>query len=246
MLSLCLVSSLFIVGCKKDTPVVVVEKCDASSYRQVTIGDQVWMVENYRCSKYATESEAYKEGRTSLNRSEAYATTPYYTDATKVHLPDFMPSEMIQQIGYMYNWAAAVGVADGVEQKSFFKEQRQGICPNGWHIPSYDEWNKLQNYIEITQHKGTGTAGYHLKTTSGWSGSCNGDDIYGFSAMAAGVSLGYSVYDVGSTTYFWTDATYGEEENGAYCRALSQDSKSLQLTKHGKEHGLSVRCLKNK
>ncbi|MCQ2351759.1 MAG: hypothetical protein MJ003_07315, partial [Paludibacteraceae bacterium] len=58
------------------------EKCKASDYPQVTIGTQVWMAENYRCSRYDTESEAYKEGRYIIPTSGSLVYTPYYTEVS--------------------------------------------------------------------------------------------------------------------------------------------------------------------
>ncbi len=234
------------------------EKCKASDYPQVTIGTQVWMAENYRCSKYDTQSEAYKEGRyTVLTTSENFVNTPYYTDASErskwdqysQQYGDNLTDEQVAQLGYLYNWAAAVGVADGQQQTTAFTGSRQGICPNGWHIPTDAEWQTLKDYIEKTDEKGKRTAGKHLKTTSGW---YNGDDIYklgldtyGFAALPAGSSMGCVVSYVGNYITFWTATPFNDDDYNAYCRNLSYNTDILDSGYIAKNVGRTVRCLKN-
>jgi uncharacterized protein (TIGR02145 family) len=66
----------------------------------------------------------------------------------------------------------------------------QGICFNGWHIPSNADWDKLMRYVD--NNTGTSnpynshTAGKYLKATSGWGSYGNGEDTYGFSALPGG------------------------------------------------------------
>ncbi len=57
----------------------------------------------------------------------------------------------------------------------------QGICPNGWHLPSTGEWWMLVNAIGGEQ-----VAGTKLKSMEGWDLDGNGTDYYGFSALPGG------------------------------------------------------------
>ena len=255
------------VRCLKDsesptpTPTPADEKCNASDYPQVTIGSQTWMAENYRCSKYDTQSEAYNASwltNNTIPTSESYTYTPYYTDASDkskwlsdskqygVNLTD----AQIKKLGYLYNWAAAVGVADGYDYGTQpFSGNRQGICPNGWHIPSRAEWQTLEYYIEKIDGKGTGTVGKHLKTTSGWysgdSAYKPGLDTYGFAALPAGYAIGSSVGIVGDITYFCTATPSESGSDAAYNRYLGYTNVDLGGYCGSKISGQSVRCLKN-
>jgi len=75
---------------------------------------------------------------------------------------------------------------------SKIKEKHQGICPDGWHIPSNADWDKLFLYVDNDTY-GNGfveedvyissTAGKYLKATYGWNEEGNGVDKYGFSAL---------------------------------------------------------------
>jgi len=93
-------------------------------------------------------------------------------------------------------------------------EGTQGICPNGWHIPSDDEWKILEGTVDSFYPVGDPVwdgisyrgfdAGDNLKTISGWT-SNNGTDLFGFSALPAGrrdQETG-NFYLVTSSSIFW-------------------------------------------
>ncbi len=237
----------------------VTDACD-NTYPVVKIGEQYWMAENLRCNKYATQSEAYNASWLTNNTvptSENYTYTPYYTDASdksKWYSSEYagnLTDAQVAKLGYLYNWAAAVGVADGEKQTKSFTSKRQGICPNGWHIPSRAEWQTLQDYIEKTDGKGTGTAGKHLKTTSGWYDEGNpqtypqGLDTYGFAALPAGYANGSEVSNVGYNTGFWAATPRESYSSIAYGRGLVYDDDFLYDNYNYKDFGPSVRCLRN-
>ncbi len=240
------------------TPTDKVTDACGNTYPVVKIGEQYWMAENLKCNKYATKSEAYNASwltDNTISTSESSTYTPYYTDASdksKWEYDDYagnLTDAQVKKLGYLYNWAAAVGVADGQKQTTAFSGNRQGICPNGWHVPSRAEWQTLQDYIEKTDGKGTGTAGKHLKTTSGW---YNGDsyykpglDTYGFAALPVGYAYGSSVSYVGYYTFFWTATPLESLSYNAYYRTLSYSNDYLYDYYHIKDYGLSVRCLRN-
>lgn len=244
--------SLLVVltGCDKNEPIT--EKCNASDYLQVTIGQQTWMAENYRCSKYDTQSEAYKAGITTVPISETAANTPYYVDASDKSKWDQqfkrsagnLSKAQIAKLGYLYNWAAVMGIAN-IDQTIYSTGNRQGICPNGWHIPSDTEWNKLQSYIEYTQDKGSKTAGKHLKSASGWARNGSGADTYGFAALPSGCfySRYNSLYSIGENFNCWT-STRARTSN-AYYYGMYCGFDHLLNNAEDMRDGYSVRCIKN-
>lgn len=215
-----------------------------NTYKCVTIGSQVWMAENMRCYKYDTQSE--RAGAT-LSTSSRSTYAPYYTDASDKSLWNSnsqeyganLTSEQIGKLGYLYNWAAAVGIAtaeDAEAQTSKFSTNRQGICPNGWHVPTSAEWNTLKDYLGSN-------AGKKLKSTSGWYNGGNGTDEYSFAALPAGRAYGSSVNYVGSYADFWSATPYNS--NFADLRGLSCSSDNLGSTNFNKDYAQSVRCVKN-
>lgn len=205
-----------LAGCNKDNPQPEPEKIQVTdicgnTYNAVTIGNQVWMAENLKCNKYDTESEPYKAGLKTIPTSTEQVNTPYYVDATDNtkwaagHAGSGLSADQIKKLGYLYNWAAVVGVADGEKQTEQFTERRQGICPNGWHVPTLEEIQVLINYIEGIQ--GSNKAGKHLKTTTGWStgaGYTVGADTYGFAGLPSGAGQGGTITLVGEYCYCWT------------------------------------------
>ncbi|MCQ2369325.1 MAG: hypothetical protein MJ007_02480 [Paludibacteraceae bacterium] len=235
---------------------------NGSSYSTVWIGGQNWMAENLRCDKYDTESEAYNASWLTDNTiptSEWYTDTPYYTDASDkskwdkdYDYYDNLTDAQVKKLGYLYNWAAAVGVADGYDYGTKpFSGNRQGICPNGWHVPSRAEWQTLYDYIYSDKSLTSNEVGKYLKTTSGWYDEGEpeeypqGLDSYGFAALPAGHGYGSSVSSVGGITFFWTATPDEVHSYSAYTRHLDYDNDYLDGCGDYKGYGQSVRCLKD-
>lgn len=116
---------------------------------------------------------------------------------------------------------------------SFFQ-----LCPNGWHLPSLDEWKMLINLVGGEQY-----AGANLKSKEGWSNEADGLDIAGFSVLPAGLfnpHMGYLAINEQST--FWAD----DEQDGLYCAIGFYTNNSTYMSCHNDGHfGYSVRCIKN-
>jgi len=197
----------------------VLDDRDGQTYKTVKIGDQWWMAENLN---YETDNSFC------------------YNDS----------AEYCEKYGRLYTWAAAIDSvklandADNPLDCGYGREcgltgKVQGICPSGWHLPSYDEWNAL-----FTAVGGQLNAGKVLKSQTGWYSNGNGTDAFGFSALPAGdryYSGGFD-YD-GYHAYFWS-AT--EDNSGyAYSMFLYYYSKLAYLGDGSKNYGFSVRCLKD-
>src|SRR5690606_2722046 len=103
--------------------------------------------------------------------------------------------EMINKYGLLYN---AYTVLDARE-----------IAPEGWKIPSNEDWKELERYmgmseLEVNGSAWRGTNAYVFKTTTGWS-SNNGTNGYGFSALPAGCRAEAGAYSyLGERANFWT------------------------------------------
>ncbi len=180
-----------------------------NKYNVVKIGSQFWLAENIRCNKYDTESE--RAGAV-IPQGSSNGLNPYFqayplAGSNATTYAGNLSESQIPYLGLFYSWAAAVGFATGTQaqaQTTGFDGDRQGICPNGWHIPVMEDWEELVNYIEVTDGKGEGTAGLHLKTTSGWYNDKNGTDTYGFSALPADRGTTTDTYGVGGWAKYWT------------------------------------------
>ncbi|WP_234971855.1 fibrobacter succinogenes major paralogous domain-containing protein [Fibrobacter sp. UWP2] len=185
---------------------------DGQTYKTVKIGDQVWMAENLN---FKTDS------------SFCYKNT----------------AEYCEKYGRLYRWAAAVGKSESEcgygYTCSLPSGNIQGVCPNGWHLPSKAEWETLFNAVG-----GQSTAGKVLKSTSGWNSGGNGMDAFGFSALPAGIrnSIGGFSSEGGSAD-FWS-STEGDSYY-AYGMYLYYLNDIAYLDYYDKDVGFSVRCIQD-
>ena len=195
----------------------------------------------YKTVTIAPEGTNYSETWMAENLNYETANSYCYEDK----------EENCAKYGRLYTWAAAVGKTE--EECGFGKECNlgngnvQGVCPEGWHLPSQDEWKELIVAVDdnITEYSGENVAGNVLKSQTGWmeySGITN-TDAFGFSALPAGFRL--SDYRVeGKFAYFWSST----ESNSwyVYRMLLYYDTGDADLDDIGKSYGYSVRCLKDK
>lgn len=133
---------------------------DGNTYNTVKIGEQCWMAENLRTTKYADNSLIYQGSGNSTTMGYWY-------------YPNGNPSNK-QTYGLLYNWKA---VMHGATSSNSIPSGVQGICPSGWHVPSDAEWYQLTNYLESQSiyHCG-GNNNWIAKSISsktGWSTSQN-------------------------------------------------------------------------
>lgn len=226
--------------------------CQGNLYPVVQIGTQWWMAENLRSTIYDTESNRKGEP---VKTSSTAKFAPYYTDGrnTVTDYSGELTSDQRQKLGLLYNWGAVVGIAteSDVKARTTSFSNRQGICPNGWHVPTSAEW------ITLEQHDGSeyyyvSLAGKKLKTKSGWFGdkdkdvswnSTRGSDSYGFSALPAGYAVGSGVKEVGRHAYFWTATP--DDSDKATCRNIFADYTDVKNKSFDKSNACSVRCVKN-
>ena len=159
---------------------------DGNVYNTVKIGTQCWMKQNLRTKHYANGGVIYSGGNSSST------TTPYYYNNSSSSIP-------LSLRGYMYNWAA---VMHGAAASDNVPSGVQGICPNGWHLPSYSEGWALINYLRSQSYYYCGSSSSNiaraLAYTSYWKSSSNScaigntqsaNNASGFSAVPAGASL---------------------------------------------------------
>lgn len=124
----------------------------------------------------------------------------------------------------------------------------QGICPEGWHIPSDAEWCILTQTIDstvdctATGYNGT-DAGDKMKDTILWNEISNGTNESGFSALPGGCMGIYHFDDLYLYAYFWSST---EDYPGyAWIRKLSYGLPSVGRFFFNKARGCSVRCVKD-
>jgi len=191
---------------------------DIANYKTVPIGDQVWMAENLNYN---------------VKGSKCYDNKSANCD----------------KYGRLYDWATAMALDASCNDKecaSQIKAKHQGICPSGWHIPSDDDWDELENLAHELGNpaEGKSTEGTKLKSKSGWNNNGNGTDELGFSALPGGLGYsGGSFEDVGNYGYWWSS-----EESGpglVYILRMSYDYENVNQYTNWKSFFRSVRCLQD-
>ncbi|MCQ2337296.1 MAG: fibrobacter succinogenes major paralogous domain-containing protein [Paludibacteraceae bacterium] len=238
--------------------VICLEKCDCDGstvtdadgnvYPLKKIGGQCWMAENIRATHYDTQSEmAGKEIKTV---SGGEVIDPYYVDARNVQggWSISLTKEHRAKLGLLYNWAAIVGLPSESEAKKVtedFREPRQGICPNGFHVPTSAEWEELAAFVG-----GFDIAGSELASKEGWCGSQGyGKDSFGFEAYPGGDGFGANPGGVGgyaclasATAISADEYKYYRIEPPPYSEFPNKSLKTIKITK---KIGTSVRCIRN-
>ena len=216
------------------TPNTVID-FDSNIYQTVEISNQVWMAENLKVTHYP-------DGRIiphvsdfiewisleSNNSDDAYC---------------FYNNDVNSEYGALYTWAAAMG--DNTLSSNANPSGIQGVCPDGWHLPSKSEWEVLISYLG-----GVDVAGGKMKEigTIHWNSPNTGaTNISGFTALPSGYRSFYdgSFGSLGTMAYYWTTSDY---ENSAFAweNFLRYDYENIFDNYNGnKSSGFSVRCVKD-
>jgi uncharacterized protein (TIGR02145 family)/prepilin-type N-terminal cleavage/methylation domain-containing protein len=183
------------------------------SYETVQIGDQCWMAENL-------DSGIIING--GVLQSDNYITEKYCYNNTESNCGIY---------GGLYQWNEAI---------NHNTSTTQGICPTGWHVPTYDDFTILSNYLG-----GILISGEKLKASSTDPIPWDGTNSSNFTALPAGVySESWGTFrSFGSHTYFWSSSNYILNESQTF--HLSGSMTSFSPGNINQAYGLSIRCLKN-
>lgn len=188
---------------------------DGQVYKTVKIGSQWWMQENLNVGNRINGVDTMKNNgiieKYAYNNNEAYADT----------------------YGGLYQWDEAMqyDTTEGI----------QGICPNGWHIPTDAEWKTLEMALGMTQVQAD---------TIGWRGTDQGNQlkvggVSGFQAQLSGYrhySSG-TFYNLGTYATFWSSSQY--DASSVWFRYLISSLTQVFRLNYKKTYGFCVRCLKD-
>jgi len=201
---------------------------DGNKYKTVKIGNQCWMAENLKSNHYAD----------GIAITEVYNYENEYGNGLTY--------------GYLYTWAA---VMNGEPSSNSNPSGVQGVCPNGWHLPSDDEWKELEMTLGMSSTEASylGSRGTHnenqkLKEDEDaflWVDHANrGTNSSGFTALPGGFrSFNGSFYSIEEYAYFWTATVYSETQS--FARNLSYSSDYITRLNGNKLNCYSVRCVQD-
>ncbi len=218
-----IIVGLPLTECSTDSPVDPDEKfavesmsdIDGNVYRTVRIGTQRWMAENLRVTHY-------RDGTAILKVTDNLQYVGLTSGMYRYYNND---SLMAEQSGALYNW-------DAVNSSHI-------LAPEGWHVPTVEEWYELTEFLG-----GSTRAGTKLKSGTGWVKNGNGTDEVGFDGIPTGLWYPYSICSgLDSTAYFWTSSEYNSTQ--AWSRGLLHYYSGLTRNYMTKMHALSVRCVRD-
>lgn len=208
---------------------------DGNSYNIGSIGSQVWMLENFKATRYNDGNPINKIVWNVDQYEPGYALYNFDINYKNVY-------------GAYYN---------------FYAVKTSKLCPVGWHVPTFDEWMILRDYLiangfnydgsttdnKIAKSLATATD-WKLSLIPGTPGSTdypNKRNSSGFTGKPEG-----GCFILGGT---WNWGSEGEDalwwsstesnENGAYFAELPYRWAGLTISSHLKTNAWSVRCLKD-
>jgi uncharacterized protein (TIGR02145 family) len=190
---------------------------DGNKYKTTTIGDQVWMAENLKVTRYndGTSIATGSEAEFKISTNGMY--TVYEGDGGNLN-----------KFGYLYNGYTVLN--------------SNKVCMTGWRVPTPADWGDLASSLG-----GLETAGGRMKAISDLWANPNtaADNASGFSALPGGsycrvcISNGGTFADKGADGYFWSSTTsdfYYVTNNVATLRTKSTGNIN---------DGMAIRCVKN-
>ncbi len=232
-------------SCKQsynDNPAIVIEDAltdvDGNHYDAVRIGDQVWMASNLKTTRYA-DGTLISDGASESSDSIAYRYAPAANES------------YVSNYGYLYNWAA---VMHGATYTNDNPSGVQGVCPEGWHVPSNAEWREMVDYIEEDEdfmYVSTSVA-KALAAPYGWDTTylinTPGRDMLsnnatGFTALPAGYFVFGNYNDLGKYAFYWTTTRTSDVFCGG--RSIGYNTTGASAHEYSLYYGLSVRCVQD-
>lgn len=208
---------------------------DNRAYRWVKIGDQVWMSENLAWLPKVSPS------------ADGSFTEPFYYvhSYNRTNVSEAKTTDNYKTYGVLYNWPAALEA-----------------CPEGWHLPSNDEWEQLAQYVNTQfgpysreESSWTDGEGDHLSVSYGVLGKylanfLDGTNDFGFSGSPGSFRSSQGDFGyLGSFGYWWSATESSNYDYKAWETGLAIPYKSLipafKMNCTNRDVGNSVRCIKD-
>ncbi|MFN5619669.1 MAG: FISUMP domain-containing protein, partial [Flavobacteriales bacterium] len=195
---------------------------EGNVYKTIIIGNQEWMAENLKTSKYNNGENIPSITSNSIwSGLTTGATCWYNNDSATYNCP----------YGKLYNWYSVV--------------DNRKLCPTGWHIPSEPEWTILSNNLG-----GASISGGKLKSagTQYWPNpNAAGTNISGFSGIPGGYRINNSgtFFNFANVGFWWSSTQPNGQSALYYYLIASSNSLTSFSFDGGRTAGYSVRCIRD-
>jgi uncharacterized protein (TIGR02145 family) len=196
---------------------------EGNTYKTVKIGTQLWMAENLKTSKYSDGSNIPNITDNIQWKRDTTGAWSYYNNDAANNI----------KYGKLYNWYAVSKNTNG----------NKNLCPNGWHVPTDEEWTILTDYLDL----GESVAGGKMKEvgTINWlNPNKDATNTSLFTGLPGGCRS--SIGSFGYFGYFgsWWSSTESDTED-AWSRDISYDDHFTKIATEKREIGFSIRCVKD-
>lgn len=209
---------LFILSCEKDEPqneTDTVTDSEGRTYKTVKIGNQWWMAENLNTGTMISSS---------FMASDNDTVEKYCYDNNAVNC---------EQFGGLYLWNELMNYMT--------QESIQGICPDGWHIPSDGEVKQLEMELGMTQAQ--------ADQNNTWRGNREGEQMKDGGSSGYNLKLGgakksnENFFNISSYGYVYTSS---RSATGPWRRCIYSGSKLVgRYDTYPVTYAMSVRCVKD-
>jgi uncharacterized protein (TIGR02145 family) len=187
---------------------------EGNKYKTIAIGTQTWMAQDLKATRFndGTAIRFVPDGT-----AWAALTTPGYC---------WFPNDSLGY-GAIYNW---------------FAVNTGKLCPDGWHVPTDDEWTILTDYLggkSVAGGKMKETGDFHWQSPN--SGATNES---GFTALPTGSrNLAGTFNNLSKYSYWWSSTEWST--SGAWYRDVYYGYMSVDRSNANTKSGATVRCLKD-
>ena len=201
---------------------------EGNIYGTVCIGNQVWMKENLRTTKYNDNSPI----------PIVLSDTEWKTIVTPAYCWFNHNEGYKNTFGALYNW---------------YTVETGKLCPAGWHVPDDNEYKTMEislgmsvEQAELWEWRGT-DEGYKMKSTTTWNNNGNGSNSSGFNGLCGGYRFGQTgaFYALGILTYWWSSDPDKNDNAQAVYRRLDFDNSRVHRSVTSKRGGKYIRCIKD-
>ena len=196
---------------------------DGNNYKTVIIGNQEWMAENLKVTRYNDASSIPNVTDTSKWSSNTTGAWCYNNNDTFNNTV----------YGKLYNWYTVNLSSNG----------NKNLCPTGWRLPTSIEWNILTDYLG-----GDTIAGGKMKEVGfqRWnSPNIDATNSSLFNGLPGGIFSRFnSIFiPIGLAGGWWSNSEF--DTSNAWIRGINCSSGIVYNEYTSKKNGVSVRCLRD-
>jgi len=200
-----------------------VQDVDGNSYNSVRIAERCWTQTNLRTTRYRNGDLIPLDdsggttgiaGGTTWSARTTGSRTVYANNATNLAI-----------YGYLYN--------------GYTVRDPRGVCPAGWRVPTFPEWDALRTALG-----GRNVAGAAMKATTGWRFNTGSTNQSGLTLLPAGIRGTQLFNGLGQLTDLWS-STLREGNEDLLTLSVADNSPEALNAIGPLNIGASIRCTQN-